>query len=256
MNWLDKYSVIFFDRLDSTNLEAERLVNRGTIGEYVIVSSMQSAGQGRNENSWHSPEGNLYFSIVFNHENDLSKLPQISLVTSLSCCEAMHNLLADNEASLFPRLFQIKWPNDLLLNGKKQCGILLRSLPYVCANTEPVNYLIVGIGMNLTSSPKNLNYQTISLGEEGIQYNSKDEVLHKIMERFNENYKVWQSEGFSAIRVRWMDCAYNVGKEISFSMRGERFSGTFKEIADDGQIVLELKSGELHKVATCDIQMN
>ena len=255
MSWLNKYSIIFFDALDSTNLEAKRMIRRGVRGEHVIVSSIQVKGEGRNGNFWHSPDGNLYFSIVFDHKNNLSNLSQLSLVTSLSCHEAMQCFLNDKELSLFPKLFKIKWPNDLLLNGKKFCGILLQTLPCMDVHEDKIiNYLIIGVGMNLTNSPKNINYLPTSLKEEGIQH-KYNEVLNKIMERFDKNYKLWQAEGFSDIRSRWIQNTYNIGKKISFNMKGKRISGLFKDINEDGQMVVELESGVLHKVTSCDVQV-
>jgi len=255
MHWLDEYSIIFFDALDSTNLEAKRLIRRGVRGKRVIASFKQLRGQGTNGNFWSSPDGNLYFSIVFDHENNLSNLSQLSLVTSLSCHEAMQSLLEDSHPSLLPRSFKIKWPNDLLLNGKKFCGILLQTLPFMNLHkNEVLNYLIIGIGVNLICSPKNINYLATSLKEEGVQHNY-DDVLHKIMERFHENYKRWQVEGFSDIRTKWMQNTYNVGKKVFLNIKGEKISGVFKEIDEEGQMIIESESGCLHKVTTCDVQV-
>jgi BirA family transcriptional regulator, biotin operon repressor / biotin---[acetyl-CoA-carboxylase] ligase len=255
MSWLNKYSIIFFDVLDSTDLEAKRMIKRGVRGNHVIVSAVQTRGKGRNGNFWHSPDGNLYFSIVFDHKNNLSNLSQLSLVTSLSCHEAMQYFLNDKELSLFPKLFKIKWPNDLLLNDKKFCGILLQTLPCMDVHEDKIiNYLIIGVGMNLTNSPKNINYLTTSLKEEGIEHKYND-VFNKIMERFNENYKLWQAEGFSDIRSRWIQNTYNVGKKVFFDMKGKKNSGLFKDIDEDGQMVIELESGVLHKVTSCDVQV-
>ena len=255
MHWLDEYSIIFFDKLDSTNLEAKRLINRGIKDNYIIVASEQYLGKGRNGNIWYSPEGNLYFSIMLRHKNNISTLSQISLIISLSCHEAMQYVLRDNELSLFPRSFKIKWPNDLLINGKKFCGILLESLPYITPIENIItHYLIVGVGINLISSPKNLNYLTTSLKEEGIQYNSRNELLHQIIKRFDENYKFWQIKGFADIKNRWLQNVYNIGKKISVNMKGKQLSGIFKDLDDNGQMIIESDSGNVHRIATCDIQ--
>jgi BirA family biotin operon repressor/biotin-[acetyl-CoA-carboxylase] ligase len=323
---------MFFDKLDSTSLEAKRLIARGGKGKHVIVAAEQLLGQGRSGNSWHSPQGNLYCSLVFDHKHDLAKLSQISLVTSLSCFEVMQELGEASEPSLFPRSFKIKWPNDLLLNGKKFCGILLQAFSQMdAASKEIVNYLVIGIGINLISSPNNhINamkeyqapfslstpphassqrklgsstypseswdpnsshkagssgqargkgldpslrwddagrvkrfqdanasnqvYPTTSLKEEGVRYGSLNEVLHRLMERFNENYKLWQKKGFSDIRARWIQNAHNLGAKAQIKVMGERISGLFKDIDEEGQMILETESGVLRKVITCDVQ--
>lgn len=256
MHWLDEYSVIFFDKIDSTSLEAKRLIDRGVADSYVITASEQSLGKGRDGKFWCSPKGNLYFSIVFSHKNKLSNLSQISLVVSLSCYEAVQHLLENSELSLFPMSFKIKWPNDLLINDKKFCGILLESVPYINSSKgELINYLVIGIGINLVSSPKDSNYLSTSLQEEGIQYNSYNALLHKIMERFTINYKLWQTEGFSNIRSKWIKNAYNIDKKISVNMNGKKIFGFFKDLDDEGQMIIESDCGDIHKIATCDIQL-
>jgi BirA family biotin operon repressor/biotin-[acetyl-CoA-carboxylase] ligase len=255
MHWLDEYSIMFFDKLDSTSLEAKRLIAREGKGKHVIVAAEQLLGQGRSGNSWHSPQGNLYFSLVFDHKHDLAKLSQISLVTSLSCFEVMQELGEASEPSLFPRSFKIKWPNDLLLNGKKFCGILLQAFSQMdAASKEIVNYLVIGIGINLISSPVNQAYPTTSLKEESVRYDSLNEILHKLMERFNENYKLWQMKGFSDIRTRWIQNAHNLGAKAQIKVMGERISGLFKDIDEEGQMILETESGVIRKVITCDVQ--
>lgn len=259
MHWTDQYSTIFFDELDSTNLEAKRLIDAGASGGHVMVAAQQSLGMGRNGKDWDSPLGNLYFSIVLDHSHDLASLSQLSLVTSLSCCEAMQSMLGE-DLDLLPRTFKIKWPNDLLLNGNKLCGILLQSFPRV-EEGRVTNHLVIGIGVNLVSSPfpshtsssSNIPYYSTSLKEEGVAYGSREEVLHRIMERFNNNYKLWQDEGFSAIREGWLMNVYNLGKEVYVNVNGEKISGIFKTIDEAGQMIIELKSGILHKVVTCDV---
>jgi BirA family biotin operon repressor/biotin-[acetyl-CoA-carboxylase] ligase len=252
-NWTNNYSIIFFDELDSTSKEAERFITRGVKGKYLIVASKQTGGFGRSGNEWHSPKGNLYCSIVFDHNNDPASLSQLSFLTSLSCWEVIQDLLYASEPDLFSRSLKIKWPNDLLINEKKFCGILLRSFPHMDLLTgELTNYLVMGIGINLNSSPIINNYPTTSLKEEGIGYISRDEILNKLMEKFNKNYKSWQRKGFSAIRERWLENAYRVGEEVSINVKGEKISGIFKEIDESGQMIIESVSGILHKIITCD----
>lgn len=262
MHWTDQYSTIFFDELDSTNLEAKRLIEAGVSGKHVVVAAKQHLGMGRSGKNWDSPFGNLYFSIVLDHSHDLSSVSQLSLVASLSCCEAMQSMLSD-DLDLLPKIFKIKWPNDIFLNGKKFCGILLQAFPRVEAGVV-TNHLVIGIGVNLVSSPtlvianeaegvKGNNYYSTSLKEEGVAYGSLEEVLHRIMERFNKNYKLWQDKGFSAIREGWLMNAYNSGKEVSANINGEKIAGIFKTIDEEGLMIIELKSGILHKVITCDV---
>lgn len=252
-SWAHDYSIVFFDELDSTNLEATRFIARGVNGKHIIVAASQRQGHGRSGNEWHSPVGNLYFSIVFNHKHDVSSLSQLTFLASLSCCEAIQSILHSSEPNLFARSVKIKWPNDLLFNDRKFCGILLQSFPRLDLQTgKLVQYLVIGIGINLNSSPKIAHYQTTSLKEEGIMYDSCSSVLSKVMECFNKNYKSWQRNGFSDIRDRWLKNAYRFGEEISIKVKGEKVSGIFKDIDESGQMIIESRSGIVHKIITCD----
>ena len=137
--------VIFHEVIDSTNLEAKRLIENDKINKATwIIANRQTSGKGRNNNKW--------VSEVLPINLDHRKIPFISCITSLSVYDAIKNLLPNNA------LLKIKWPNDILYNDAKLAGILIENLL-----GESASFSIIGIGINLKNSPNINNHKTISI---------------------------------------------------------------------------------------------
>lgn len=248
VSWLDDYTILIFDSIDSTNLEAKRLIQTGVRGKYVITANHQTMGRGKNNSFWYSPKGNLYCSILFSHKKPLSEMSQVSLIAGLACREAICSFLKKFEASV-----KVKWPNDVLLNGKKIGGILVESFPYFPKTGGPqVNYIIIGMGLNLEKSPKYLSYLATSFKEEGINYRSSNDVLSRFMIHFRSYYNSWKVAGFASLKKEWMKNAHNIGKTIQCNMGNYKLAGIFKEIDDHGRLIVELETGEVHAMSSVD----
>lgn len=246
VSWLDDYTMIMLDTIDSTSLEAKRIIQDELQGKYIIVAEEQTVGRGKNRSFWYSPRGNLYFSILFSHDKELQRLPQLSLVSALVCHKTIDELA--------PGKVQVKWPNDVLLDGKKLSGILVESFPHFCKKTnQQVNYVIVGIGLNIEKSPKYLSYLATSLKEEGIEYVSRNSVLNKFMQHFQAYYDLWSKHGFKIFREQWMQNAYNLRRKIYSDVGGCKVSGYLKEIDDEGRLVVELETGEVHVMSSAEV---
>lgn len=249
VSWLDDYTILIFDSIDSTNLEAKRLIQTGIQGKYVIVANEQTVGRGKNNSFWYSPKGNLYYSLLLQYNKDLKEISQVSLVAGLACREAICSFLQKFEASV-----KVKWPNDVLLNGKKVGGILAESLSYFPDNKgSPANYIIIGIGLNLEKSPKYLSYLATSLKEEKINYISSHEVLSRFMVHFHSYYTLWGMAGFASLKKEWMKNAHNIGKTIQCNMGEYKISGVFREVDDHGRLIIELETGEVHTMSSADV---
>ena len=145
--------VIFHEVIDSTNVEAKRLIENNKINKATwIMANRQTSGKGRNNNKWVSEVGNFYGSYVLPINMDHRKMPFLSCITSLSVYDAIKNLLPNNA------LLKIKWPNDILYNDAKLAGILIENLL-----SESKSFSIIGIGINLKNSPNINNHKTISI---------------------------------------------------------------------------------------------
>ena len=205
-----KWEIKQFNSLTSTNITARDY----PIGS-IVMAETQTAGRGRYGRVWQSPRGNLYVSFVF--ESNPMRDKYLSFLTGLALAESLPEFNV-----------RLKWPNDVLLEGKKVAGILLETTG---------NKIIVGIGVNLVSNPdKNMLYPTANLGGRL----SPIGLVKRLMIQYDALFDVFNKKGFKKIRARWLDLATGVGETISVHLPTEELIGTFKGISDDGALLLKI----------------
>ena len=235
-SWARRFDVIALEEVDSTNLEAKRLAQSSSFSPYsLIYAKKQTAGKGRMGRSWESLDGNLFISIIVPVTDNLMKMSQLSFAASLALAKTLKYF-----AEKYNQKIKIshKWPNDVLVNDKKIAGILLESAG---KNKE---YLIIGIGVNIATSPK-FDSNSISLSELEINFVSTDAFLDKLMREFLYFYQSWISEGFMKIREAWIKRAKSLGEVINIKYGGSLVSGKFVDIDLAGAIRLQISSGQI-----------
>ncbi len=190
---LANYKLISFDKIPSTQTHALNMVATGEARDHlVIMAEAQSAGRGRYKRTWISHHGNLYVSFIFDAEERDHRL---SYMIAVAIAETLIAF------GVHPK---IKWPNDILIDGKKVSGTL----------TEYAGrFVIIGIGINIKSNPTVTNYQTTKL-DNYVQID-KAELLSKLM----KNLDKWRRMDFPLVRARWMDLATGLNKIVKY--RGE-----------------------------------
>ena len=246
LDWLKNYNLLIFQTVDSTNSEALRLASSGAVGDFVIVSNFQTGGRGSKGRLWKSIAGNLHASILLDSRVDFRRYPQLSFVIANAVFEAITKLAQDKKVNLDIKL---KWPNDILINGKKVGGILLESISLLNKN-----YVVIGMGINIIEAPGNVSFPSTSLYDEGIMLESYDELLDLVMNKFDMLYKRWvEDNNFNRTRKDWMRRAYNINKVITIDDGNRRLSGIFKEIDLDGSICIQLASGQLYNLTAGDV---
>ncbi len=233
MNYLrlDNFKILILDEIDSTNSECKRLINNNLLSEknYIIIAKKQTSGRGRNNKFWHSEEGNLYCSIIMQHELNLTFLHELSFVISIALRKTIISIIGKSSKSI-----QTKWPNDILVDGKKISGILIENI-----QLNNNNYIIIGIGINILHHPTNINQLTTCLKSENLSINIDNYKLLKILiKNLNKYFSIWQKNGFSYIKDIWVQNAYKLGKKIQIKNNGQIFEGIFVDIDDDGSIIL------------------
>ncbi len=148
-----------FDTVGSTNDEAKALARAGAAPGTLVWATEQTAGRGRRGRAWLSPPGNLYLSLVLRPDGAPSRAAQLGFVAALGLGDALAPLLG-------PALpLSYKWPNDLLVNGKKLAGILLESETSAAGG---VDFVVIGIGVNIRSMPDDVEFPATSLAAEGV----------------------------------------------------------------------------------------
>ncbi|NKB51347.1 MAG: biotin--[acetyl-CoA-carboxylase] ligase [Rhizobiaceae bacterium] len=229
---------------DSTNAQAMKLAGSGDPGRLWITAESQSAGRARRGRSWDSKPGNLYASLLLIDPAKSDALATLPLVVSLALYEAIIAAIPDLEGRL-----KIKWPNDLLLDGKKLSGILLEAQPDGFGRTA----VVIGCGVNCRHFPDNPMYPAISLSAAGVDLASTDLFRH-LAASMAQQLRVWaEGKGFSIIRRDWLDRSQGLGKDIVARFSDREITGKFVDLDEDGLLLLCDDMGQMHKISAADI---
>ncbi|WP_353287129.1 biotin--[acetyl-CoA-carboxylase] ligase [Wolbachia endosymbiont (group B) of Gerris lacustris] len=262
---LEGFRIHHYKEVSSTNKEALDLIEKGISNETIIITDKQTEGRGRTGNSWISPEGNFYASLIINQETNVSKLTELTFVTALAVGNTLLSLnflnnqthcgvipVRDTGIHTFssgsqcqstgmtrdPFInglnLQYKWPNDVLVDSKKISGILLE-------RKSNSNWLIIGIGINVNHAP--LSETTcISNYDESV---SNIDLLKELIINFNKLRKQWLFDGFYAIREMWLKKAFKMNEQISVKLADKLYEGIFADVDKSGKLVLQQKDGSL-----------
>jgi len=238
-------TILRFDSLDSTNLEAMRQAKAGAPEGLCVVAREQTNGRGRLDRSWHSPkDAGLYFSIVLRPRLDASDWPLITLMAALAVCDALMkacSLRAD-----------IKWPNDLFINERKLCGILAETV-----ETEVGPAAIVGIGINLQANSLPAAVSDLATSVEtatGVRPDGT-RVLVEMLRAIGERYDLLQSPQGSEHTIReWCaNSSYAVGRQVRVALGNDTFEGTTRGLERDGALRVEVEGQKMRIVRAGDV---
>jgi BirA family biotin operon repressor/biotin-[acetyl-CoA-carboxylase] ligase len=237
--------ILRFDSLPSTNLEAARRAIEGAPEGLCVVAGEQTAGRGRLERQWVSPrEGGLYLSVLLRPRFEQSVWPLITLMTAVAAQETLMQ-------ACFLQT-DIKWPNDLLVDEKKLCGILAETV-----ETPLGRAVVVGIGINLLSGllPPEVERLATSVESASGQRPDLEAVLQELVKSFAAGYQsLKEADGPSAIVREW--CArssYCQGKKIRITDGAGTFEGTSRGLESDGALRVETNDGEIKIVRAADV---
>ena len=237
------FRLVQHQRIDSTNEAAKTLAAAGAPEGTVVWALEQLAGKGRRGRSFHSPPGNLYVTFLLRPECPPATGAQVTFVAAIAAAETV--------AALVPpaRRVELKWPNDLLVDGRKVAGILLE------ASAEParLGWLVVGIGINLRHSPPELGAVATNLRDAGAGDIPVEAALERLAARFLHWYQRWQSDGFAPVRERWLALARGLGEAIEVRLDDRAIRGRFADLDDNGALVLELPLGGRQLVNAGDV---
>lgn len=246
-NLLDDYHLLSYDVLDSTNEEAKRLAGGGASHGAVIWAKRQTAGKGRMGRDWISPEGNLYVSILLNPPCGLPECSQLSFVAAVAAVDTLQPIIPDSGE------IECKWPNDVLFNGRKLGGILLESFTTLDESGKNRQWIAVGIGINIDSSPENVRFPATCLRASGVEIISAKIVLSRFIYNFIHAYDEWTMEGFEAIRERWVESAYKLGFPVEVQMGNQTCTGTMQGIDQYGRLLVQEQNGSVKTISAGEV---
>jgi len=235
---------VVLDTVDSTNVEARRRAEADAPDGTLIQALTQTQGRGRRGRRWESPEGNLYMSLILRPDCSVATGLGVTFVSAIAMCDTL--------AAIVPPMVGVaaKWPNDVLINGRKVAGILLES---ASGSSGRLKWLVVGLGVNIQSFPKSTEYPATSLNFEGAVNTSPTEVLGGFARYFKRWFDIWGDEGFTAIREAWLQRAAGVGEMVEVRLPDKIFTGRFLDLDESGSLIIELENGERRAVTTGDV---
>lgn len=234
--------IIALNSTGSTNDDARALASRGADAGTTVWAIQQTAGRGRQGNSWMSEPGNLFMSMVVRPETSAVVAGQLSFLTAVALARTVRELLPPSAD------IGLKWPNDLILNDKKAAGILLES---EIGDRGRVQFIIIGIGVNIVSSPEGATCLK-DLGVTGVPV---ERVMEKLRGHLISLYNIWNNNGFdfADIRAEWIENAYRLGEEIRVRLPQETFTGVFQGIDGTGALSVALPNGEIRNVTSAEV---
>ncbi len=243
-----KGNIVYFNEINSTNIKAKELAAMGTPEGTLVVAEKQTNGRGRRGRSWFSPSGDgIYASLILRPAMSPIELPRITLMTAVAVSEAL--------LSLTRLKIRIKWPNDILVNGKKIAGILTE----ISTEMDEVDYIIVGLGLNVNtpyeSFPEDIRETATSiLIETGKQF-SRAPIIREYLRWYEKYYEIFKKRGFESIMQRWKQLADIAGERIMVDVLGEKFIGEVLDVDNDGVLLLMDSEGKTHRIFSGDVQI-
>lgn len=225
----NRWAIHHFESVGSTQDMAKQYLAEGRPLPFAILADSQTSGRGRIGNLWTSPKGNLYVSLVIGDlccpVKDAGRYSFLTAVALMETLSAFGVVGAQN-----------KWPNDVLVGGKKIAGILLES---DIGHDGFIKSLIIGAGVNLQSAPDG----AVSVAELTGKAISPDDFLERFVQQIQAHLDILDVQGFSSIRAKWLGKAYGLGTEIRVRLPHETFYGQFQGLDDHGALMV-LVAGE------------
>ena len=233
---------VHFDSIPSTMNEAFRLAMEGASEGTVVVAETQTKGRGRLGRAWASPKNRgIYCSVILRPGGAPASVAPLTLLTAVAVSEAVERV-----SGLRPL---IKWPNDLLVNGKKLCGILTE----MRAETDRIEFVVIGIGLNVNSSPYQLVPEAVSLKQVVGRPVSRVALLQEILRALETRYVDMQKNGFGTMITAWKERSAMLGRNVCFQEKGGLVEGIAVDLDRDGGLLVKLASGKIIKKVSGDI---
>ncbi|WP_135078014.1 biotin--[acetyl-CoA-carboxylase] ligase [Terasakiella sp. SH-1] len=231
------FTLAAFESLDSTNDELRRRAQKGAEHNTVVCALEQTKGRGRRGRTWVSQPGNLFCSILQKPNVSLTEASKASFVSALAIHDAIKEAVDGFDCDV-----ECKWPNDVLVDGYKVCGILLES--QTIPQSNELDWLIIGIGINLAHAPADTPYPCGYINAYREKAMLVPDMLEILLKHFQTWFERWETLGFTAIRNAWLERAKGVGKEIIVNLGTEQLHGTFESLDAEGALVLRTKEGQ------------
>ena len=230
-DWVAK-EVLYFDTIDSTNTKAQELAEKGYPSGTLVVADKQESGKGRRGRSWVSPSGTgIFMTLMIKPDINPNNASMLTLVAALAVAKAITSVTGEEA--------MIKWPNDIVVNGKKVCGILTE----MNAQFDYINHIVVGIGINVhnESFPEEISQMASSLMiEAGGKRFHRAQIIAETMSYFEQYYDTFlQTQDLSALVRKYDELLVNMNKAVRVLDPKEPFDGKAMGITPKGELIVD-----------------
>lgn len=224
--------VLYFDTIDSTNTKAQELAEKGYPSGTLVVADQQVSGKGRRGRGWVSPpQTGIFMTLMIKPDISPNNASMLTLVAALAVAKAINDVTGEDA--------KIKWPNDIVINGKKICGILTE----MSAQFDYINHIVIGIGINVhnESFPEEIsNMATSLLIESGGKKFYRAQIIEKTMLHFEKYYETFlQTEDLSALVEEYDQLLVNMNKPVKVLDPKEPFEGKAMGITKNGELIVD-----------------
>ncbi|WP_442594492.1 biotin--[acetyl-CoA-carboxylase] ligase [Neobacillus sp. D3-1R] len=242
------HTIQYEESVESTQKIAQRLAYENAPEGTIVVAEEQLSGRGRMDRKWYSPKyTGVWMSIILRPNIPLAKAPQLTLIAAVAVVQSIEEL-----TGLSP---EIKWPNDILINGKKMTGILTE----LQAEADRINSVIMGIGINVNQQikdfPSEIQEIATSIAIEKGSKISRAAIIRSVLFHLEKLYQLYLDKGFYPIKLLWEGYAISIGKNIKARTLTNIIEGKALGITDDGVLRIEDKEGNIHHVYSADIEI-
>ena len=238
--------ILCHEQLASTNLTAMELGEAGAAEGLVVIAEQQTAGKGRLGRRWESPAGvNLYLSILLRPAMPPWEVPRLTFLSAVAAARALQDVTGLK--------VEVKWPNDLLVNGKKIAGLLNE----MSAESDAVHHVVLGLGLNINMTadqfPSELRYPATSVWLEKGTLTSRLDVVVALLEHFDRLYDEFLRCGMEPVRQAWQELFAMLGKAVRVESGPASLKGVVAGIDEEGALLLQLPDGTIEKVLAGDV---
>jgi BirA family biotin operon repressor/biotin-[acetyl-CoA-carboxylase] ligase len=232
----------YFDYLSSTMDKAMQLGMSGAASGSIVLAESQIKGRGRLGRSWLSPKyQGIYLSLILRPKISPAACPILTLMSAVSICEAIKEVCGQDA--------KIKWPNDVLMNNKKLAGILTE----MNAEVDKVNFVVIGIGLNVNNDKKSLLAQATSLKEQQGQEVNRVFLLQELLRKIENNYYLLEDKGNQEIIDKWRNLTLTLGARVKVDYQNKQIEGQAIDIDQDGSLLVRKDSGLIQKISSGDV---
>ncbi|MCD8018035.1 MAG: biotin--[acetyl-CoA-carboxylase] ligase [Clostridiales bacterium] len=237
----------YFASIDSTNEEAKRQAALGAKDGTLFVADNQTAGKGRRGRNWVSPKGeDIFFTMLFRPDLPAECASMITLVAALAAAAAAEKHSGES--------CQIKWPNDIVLHGKKICGILTE----MGLEMSEISYVIVGVGVNINRKefPEDISYMATSIRRETGQKVIRAAFLADFLIEYTKRYEQFlQSRSLAPFKEEYEERLVNIGREVKIIRKDEELIRTALGITERGELLAKTAEGDIEKIFTGEVSV-